>query len=56
MELLLVMFVVLALVDSAWVVLATQARRLLRSPRAMQIANRTSAGMMAGAAVAIATR
>lgn len=55
-ELLLVMFVVLAAVDSAWVVLAAQARRFLRSPRAMRIANRTSAGMMAGAAIAIATR
>ncbi|MEN5299660.1 LysE family translocator [Brucella sp. TWI559] len=55
-ELLFVMFAVLAAVDSAWVVLAAQARRFLRSPRAMRIANRTSAGMMAGAAVAIATR
>lgn len=56
LELLLVMFAVLAAVDSAWVVLAAQARRFLRSPRAMRIANRTSAGMMAGSAVAIATR
>ncbi|MGU3400425.1 LysE family translocator [Brucellaceae bacterium D45D] len=55
-ELLLVMFAVLAAVDSAWVVLAAQARRFLRSPRMMRIANRTSAGMMAGAAVAIAAR
>ncbi len=55
-QLLLVMFVVLAAVDTAWVVLAAQARRFLRSPRMMRIANRTSAGMMAGAAVAIATR
>lgn len=55
-ELLLVMFAVLAAVDTAWVVLAAQARRFLRSPRAMRIANRTSAGMMACAAVAIATR
>jgi len=55
-ELLLVMFAVLAAVDTAWVVLAAQARRFLRSPRMMRIANRTSAGMMAGAAVAIATR
>ena len=56
MELIAVVFIVLAMVDSAWVLLAAQARRLLRSPRAMKIANRTSAGMMAGAAVAIATR
>lgn len=55
-ELLVVMFAVLAAVDTAWVVLAAQARRFLRSPRMMRIANRTSAGMMAGAAVAIATR
>ncbi|MBR7653104.1 LysE family translocator [Brucella oryzae] len=55
-ELLLVMFAVLAAVDTAWVVLAAQARRFLRSPRMMRIANRTSAGVMAGAAVAIATR
>jgi len=55
-ELLLVMFAVLAAVDTAWVVLAAQARRVLRSPRMMRIANRTSAGMMAGAAVAIAAR
>jgi threonine/homoserine/homoserine lactone efflux protein len=55
-ELLAVMFVVLAAVDTAWVVLAAQARRVLRSPRMMRIANRTSAGMMAGAAVAIAAR
>lgn len=55
-QLLLVMFAVLAAVDTAWVVLAAQARRFLRSPRMMRIANRTSAGMMAGAAVAIATR
>lgn len=55
-ELLAVMFAVLAAVDSAWVFLAAQARRFLRSPRMMRVANRTSAGMMAGAAVAIATR
>lgn len=55
-ELLLVMFAVLAAVDTGWVLLAAQARRLLRSPRSMRIANRTSAGMMAGAAVAIAAR
>lgn len=55
-ELLLVMFMVLAAVDTAWVVLAAQARKFLRSPRMMRLANRTSAGMMAGAAVAIAAR
>jgi len=31
-------------------------RRLLRSPRAIKLANRWGAGMMAGAATAMATR
>ena len=35
---------------------AAQARRLLKSSRAMRIANRVSATTMAGAAAAIATR
>ena len=43
-------------VDLAWVVAAAQARRLLKSSRAMRIANRVSATTMAGAAAAIATR
>lgn len=55
-ELTATMFLVLVAVDVAWVVLAVQARRLLRSARAMRAANRTSAAMMAGAAAAIATR
>ena len=40
----------------AWVVAAAQARRLLKSARAMRIANRISATTMAGAAAAIAAR
>lgn len=55
-ELTLAMLVVLVAVDGAWVLAATQARRLLQSPRAVRAVNRTGAGMMAGAAVAIATR
>ena len=55
-ELTATMFAVLVAVDVAWVVLAVQARRLLRSARAMRAANRTSAAMMAGAAAAIAAR
>lgn len=55
-ELTLTMVVVLVAVDAVWVLAATQARRLLKSPRAMRIANRASASMMAGAAAAIATR
>lgn len=50
------MVAVLALVDLAWAFAAHGARRLLKSPRAMRLANRTSAGVMAGAAVAIAAR
>jgi threonine/homoserine/homoserine lactone efflux protein len=38
------------------VLFASWARLLLRSSRAVRVANRTSAGLMAGAAVAIATK
>jgi threonine/homoserine/homoserine lactone efflux protein len=55
-ELVGVMLAVLVLVDLTWVLFASRARRLLRSRRAMQIANRTSAGLMAGAAAAIAAK
>lgn len=55
-ELVATMFVVLVTIDLAWVFLASRARRFLRSPRAVRIANRVSAGTMAGAAAAIATR
>ena len=47
---------VLAIVDVGWALAASRARALLTSRRAMRIANRTGATMMAGAAVAIATR
>ena len=56
LELTLTMVLVLALVDLTWVFLASRARLFLRSPRAMRVANRTSAGLMAGAAAAIAAR
>jgi threonine/homoserine/homoserine lactone efflux protein len=36
--------------------LAAKARQFLRSPRAVRMANRISAGTMAGAAAAIAAR
>jgi threonine/homoserine/homoserine lactone efflux protein len=49
-------FLVLMLVDCSWIAFATYARRLLRTPRAMRIANRLGATAMGGAAVAIATR
>ncbi|MBI1220693.1 MAG: LysE family translocator [Rhodobacteraceae bacterium] len=47
---------VLAVVDLTWVLLATRARGLLRSPKAMRTANRCGAGVMAGAAGLIAVR
>ncbi len=50
------MAIVLIAVDLAWVTLAAQARRFFTSPRAMRVANRTSATVMAGAATAIAAR
>ncbi|MCG7504257.1 LysE family translocator [Mesorhizobium retamae] len=55
-ELTATMAIVLITIDFAWILAAAQARKLLRSPRAMRIANRISAGTMAGAAAAIATR
>jgi threonine/homoserine/homoserine lactone efflux protein len=55
-ELTATMFVVLAVIDLAWAGLAAQARRVLRSPRAVRAANRVSAGVMASAAAAIASR
>lgn len=56
LELTVTMAAVLIAIDFGWVFAAAQARRLLRSKRAMRIANRVSAGTMAGAAVAIAAR
>lgn len=48
--------VILLAIDSSWVVLATGARRLLRTPSAMRFANRTSAAAMGGAAAVMASR
>ncbi|CAG4917169.1 LysE family translocator [Paraburkholderia saeva] len=55
-ELTMTMLVVLVTADLVWALLAVRARRLLTSPRAVGIANRSSAAMMAGAAAVIATR
>ncbi|NRG17903.1 LysE family translocator [Rhizobiales bacterium] len=55
-ELTATMVVVLIAIDLAWVFFAARLRLLLKSPAAMRIANRCSAGMMAGAATAIASR
>jgi threonine/homoserine/homoserine lactone efflux protein len=54
LELTAAMFVVLMSVDFAWALLAVRARRLLTSRKAVKIANRASATMMAGAAAVIA--
>lgn len=55
-ELVATMVVVLVAVDLAWALAAAQARRLLRSERAVRFTNRLSATAMAGAAAAIAAR
>lgn len=56
MQLVATMLVVLIVIDLSWVLLAAKARGFLRSRCAVQIANRASAGTMAGAAALIATR
>ncbi|MDE1160090.1 MAG: LysE family translocator [Neorhizobium sp.] len=56
LELVAAMLIVLATVDLAWMLMAAKARQFLKSPRAVRIANRISAGTMAGAAAAIAAR
>ena len=55
-ELTLTMAIVLVAIDMAWAVAAAQARKVLKCPRAMRIANRVSATTMAGAAAAVAAR
>jgi threonine/homoserine/homoserine lactone efflux protein len=50
------MLLVLAMIDISYIVLATRVRVLLRTPRAMRLSNRLSAGVMSGAAAVIATR
>lgn len=48
--------VVLAAIDLSYVAMAAGARRFMQSPRAVKVANRTSATVMGGAAVGIALR
>ncbi|MBN9020172.1 MAG: LysE family translocator [Rhizobiales bacterium] len=55
-ELALVTLSVLALVFGFYIALALRARRLISSPKAIRIVNRSSGAIMASAAVAIATR
>ncbi|HEV7357726.1 MAG TPA: LysE family translocator [Steroidobacteraceae bacterium] len=54
LELTGVTLLVLITVDLAWALLAVRARRMLTSRKAVKIANRASATMMAGAAAVIA--
>lgn len=56
LELTATMLIVLMMVDFGWAMVAARARKLLTNRRAVKIANRASATMMAGAAAAIATR
>ena len=55
-ELTLTMLIVLMAVDFGWALLATRARKLLNTRRAVKFTNRASATVMAGVAAAIATR
>lgn len=55
-ELTLTMLIVLMAVDFGWALLATRARKLLTTRRAVKLTNRASATLMAGVAAAIATR
>ena len=48
--------VIIFMVDTTYIALATRARALLQSPSSMRLANRLSAGVMGVAAAAIATR
>jgi threonine/homoserine/homoserine lactone efflux protein len=56
LELTVTMVVVIVMVDLMWVAIAAQARLWLKSPKAVRIANRTSATAMGTAAMVIATR
>jgi threonine/homoserine/homoserine lactone efflux protein len=55
-EMAAVIVVVITATLAGYALLADRARRLFRSTRALQLINRTTAGIMAGAAVTVATR
>ncbi len=55
-EIAAIMPLVLAPVLVGYALAANRARALFRSPRAMKMVNRSAAGVMAGAAIAVATR
>jgi threonine/homoserine/homoserine lactone efflux protein len=56
LELTCTMLLVVAAIDLGYIVLAARVRRLLRSPRALRIANRTSATILGGAAATLAAQ
>jgi threonine/homoserine/homoserine lactone efflux protein len=55
-ELAVIVALVVSVVLAAYVVLATHARRIFTSPRALRTVNRTAGLAMAGAAAAIVAR
>jgi threonine/homoserine/homoserine lactone efflux protein len=55
-EIAIVVSAIYSLVLTGYVLLAARARRAFRSSRAMRLVNRVTGGVMAGAAVAVATR
>jgi len=55
-ELVGVTLALLAAIDGAYVLLASRARRLFRNARALRLLNRGAGALMAGAAVAVASR
>jgi threonine/homoserine/homoserine lactone efflux protein len=56
LELTATMLVILAAIDLGYIALAARARLLLKSPRALRIANRASATLLGGAAATLATQ
>jgi threonine/homoserine/homoserine lactone efflux protein len=56
LELASVAVLILTVVFGAYALAALRARVIFRSPRALRLLNRTGAGLMAGAAVAVATK
>ncbi|MBL8573701.1 MAG: LysE family translocator [Hyphomicrobiaceae bacterium] len=55
-EMAAIIMVVISATMWAYALLADRARRLFRSPRALKLINRLTAGMMGGVAVVVATR
>ena len=55
-ELCLMMAVILTAIMTVYAMLAARARKLVASPRHMKLINRTTGGVMAGVAVAVAAR